>query len=475
MTKPSRRRLLQGLTTGGVTLGAVQWSDRTVRARRQPNTETETETEMDANAETDTDGSLSVSIAETNAPVPAGEYLQVEAELANTGSTDVRAEATLVVGVGETEIARRGMTVGAGETETIRQGFYTYPVPQDDEFPVRVETPHGVAEQTVSVTAAEALPSARPDDELAVQLGTEVLFEAEAVDSDESQTTIWWVDGERVSSGVGGAWEWQYYEEVSADFWWHEFDERGSHEVTAAVILGDGSTGPGETAEETYATRWEIEVTDDGAVSPSAEGVRPTERVVSVSDRETTEFELEAIDPDGGLDRVVWWLTQADRILGVTELEGGADTATVSMDGGCHTCHVVPWVICDDGTATTLSSRWEIDAVGDGGDENDDDGDDTGEFGLSIQGTNSPVDAGDFLEVTASVTNNGDETRAASVELIVGHDATGVDSETVTLEPGESETLTLGYETYETSQDEQFPVRVESDGVTAETSVQVFA
>ncbi|ADD05137.1 uncharacterized protein Nmag_1561 [Natrialba magadii ATCC 43099] len=472
MTRPSRRRLLQGLTAGGITLGAVQWSDQTVQARWQPNTETDTDT-------TETDGSLSISITETNAPVPAGEYLQVEAELTNTGSTDVRTEAALVVGVGETEISRRGMTVGAGETETIRQGFYTYPVPQDDEFPVRIETPHGVAEQTVNVTAAEALPSARPDSELAVQPGTEVLFEAEALDPDESQTTIWWVDGESVTTGVGGAWEWQYYEEIGADFWWHEFEEPGSHEVTAAVIPDDEATGPGETAEETYAARWEIEVTDDGAASPSVEGVRPAENVVPIQEGDQVEFELEATDPDGGLDRVVWWLTQADTILDVTELEGDADTAVISMDGGCHTCHVVPWVICDDGTATALQSRWEIDAVGDGDDEDDeengDDGDDTGQLGLSIQGTNSPVDAGDFLEVTASVTNDGAETRTASVELIVGHDPTGVDSETVTLEPGESETLTLGYETYETSQDEQFPVRVESGDSTAEASVQVFA
>ncbi|ELY92476.1 hypothetical protein C483_07634 [Natrialba hulunbeirensis JCM 10989] len=473
MTKPSRRRLLQGLTAGGITLGAVQWSDRTARARRQT-----TNTNANTDTHTDTEGSLSVSIIETNAPVPAGEYLRVETALTNTGSTDIRTEVTLVVGFGETEVTRRGMTIGAGETETIRQGFYTYPVPQDDEFPVRVETPHGVAEQTVTVTAAEALPSARPDSELAVQPGTEVLFEAEALDPDESQTTIWWVDGESVTSGVGGAWEWQYYEEIGADFWWHEFEDPGSHEVTAAVIPDDGPTGPGETAEETYAARWEVEVTDDGAASPSVEGVRPTERVVSIQEGDQVEFELEATDPDGGLDRVVWWLTQADRILGVTELEGDADTAVLSMDGGCHTCHVVPWVICDDGTATTLSSRWEIDAVGDEDDEDesgDDDGTGTDQLGLSIQGTNSPVDAGEFLEVTATVTNDGTETRTTSVELVVGHDPTGVDSETVTLEPGESETLTLGYETYETSQDEQFPVRVESDGVTAETSVQVFA
>lgn len=62
-----------------------------------------------------------------------------------------------------------------------------------------------------------------------------------------------------------------------------------------------------------------------------------------------------------------------------------------------------------------------------------------GEFAVDVAGTNSPVVQGNPLEVTATVENTGDVTGTQRVELAL--DGQVFDSTTVTLEPGESETV----------------------------------
>ncbi|ELZ11480.1 hypothetical protein [Natrialba aegyptia] len=481
MTGPTRRRLLR--TAPGVVLAptlagtrrgdgagssvSVGTGERGGRGRPQPRPRAREQ------AQAQTQDALRVSITETNAPLPAGEYLRVTTALENTGTDAIRTEASLLVGDDETRVSRRGLTIEAGRTRTIRQGFYTYPVPRNDEFEIQVAAGGQSSARRVGVTAASSVPAARPDSELAVQPGTAVLFEAEAVDPGSAQRTVWWVDGERVGGGVGGPWVSTYYAERGAHYRWHEFESSGTHDVTAAVLPG---TAPiAEPSRETYAARWRVEVTDDGATSPTVEGVRPREQVVSISRTTPTEFELVATDPDGSLDSVVWWLTQSDVILDVTELEGARDTATISLSSGCHTCTVLPWVICTDGTVTALDSRWELDARS-GGNDVDGNGDgENGDIAVSIQETNSPVDAGEFLAVTATVRNGGSETRTTTVELVVGHDPTVVESRSVTLSGGERRQLQLGYETYPTARNEQFPVRVVSDADAVEATVRVLA
>lgn len=110
-------------------------------------------------------------------------------------------------------------------------------------------------------------------------------------------------------------------------------------------------------------------------------GRRPGPSELSYTRGELATFELDVADPDGGLDRDVWWLTQADVIL----------------------------------------------------------------------------------DVIVAVEDRGDEAVSREVALVVGHDPTVVETRTVTVDPGATDRLTLGYETYPTSRDEEFPVRVESE------------
>ncbi|WP_049922040.1 hypothetical protein [Halopiger djelfimassiliensis] len=444
-----RRRVLKRVATGGVALTAGQW---VTTGQDDRSTADALEDPVDAV------DALEVSIVDTDAPVGAGEFLRVTAAIENTGTTAVRAEVALVVGHDPERVGRRRLTIEAGETRTVRQGFFTYPVPRESTFPVRVVADGVSAERTVSVRGASTLPVASPDGELAVQPETRVLFEAGAVEPGESQRTVWWVDGERVGTSIG-PWQSTYYAAFDADYRWQSFETLGTHEVAAAVVPQEGT--------RTYAARWRVEVTGGGHASPSVEAVRPRSSVVSVSRGETVTFELEATDPDGSLDRVVWWLTQSDVILGTSDLEGATDTARLSTDAGCHTCRVLPWVIATDGTATALEDAWQFrrrerepspDAVD-----------------VRIGSTNAPVDAGEFLEVSAVVENASGAGRTAELELVVGHDPTVVDTQTVTLDPGETRTVTLGYETYPTSQDERFPVRVIGGGDDDEVTVLVVA
>jgi len=102
-----------------------------------------------------------------------------------------------------------------------------------------------------------------------------------------------------------------------------------------------------------------------------------------------------------------------------------------------------------------------------------DDPDDT-ELEVAIVDTNTPVYAGEFLEVTADLENTGTTETTAMVEFVVGDDPEIADSEPVSLAADESTTLSLGYETPIVTADQSFPVRVVTDTAEAEQTVTVY-
>ncbi|WP_226479336.1 hypothetical protein [Natrinema amylolyticum] len=111
--------------------------------------------------------------------------------------------------------------------------------------------------------------------------------------------------------------------------------------------------------------------------------------------------------------------------------------------------------------------------------EPDDGGDDTADeasatFEISSLETNTPIDAGEFLEVSATIENTGGADGTQDLVLIVGHSSERVERQAVSLEAGERTTLTTGYETPPVNTDQEFPVRIESDDDAAERSVLVY-
>jgi len=432
-----RRYLAAGGGLAATLTGSVEAIEREVARRRRA---------------VQDDGVTEVRIVETNAPVEGGSLLEVSVAVENTGTTAVRA--TVESFYEDEHRSTVETTVGPGETETIDYFSYrTYPVSQDETVTVRFETDDDTAERTVDVLAVEELDTAQlsPDPELTVQPGTTVLFEVESDALGEyGGRTQWFVDGEYVGWSMG-PWFSTYYGHRGADYWQTTFDSAGTYEVAAAV----GDEGPRRAT-------WTITVAETGTAAPTIEGRRPADESLAVTTDESIELELDVAHPDGALDRVVWWLGHSDVILGETAVSGSEDTATLTLESGCHGCPIIAWVISENGTITS-ERPWVIDDVG----ETDAD------LAVSILETNDPVDAGEVLEVTATVENTTDTEITQDVDLIVGHDPELVDSQSVTVAGGESETIDLEFETAVVRRTQTFPARVETEDSADERTVEV--
>ena len=79
---------------------------------------------------------------------------------------------------------------------------------------------------------------------------------------------------------------------------------------------------------------------------------------------------------------------------------------------------------------------------------------------IRIIGTNEPLRGGQWLSVTARITNHGLMRLRGTARLIVGNDPDQVDSQYVSLASGQSTTITLGYRTYPVKTTDVFPVRI---------------
>ncbi|WP_254763520.1 hypothetical protein [Natrinema marinum] len=446
----NRRTLLRGAVASSIvpaTYGRVRSrGDRTERAPR------------DDASEPISDGSgVLVRIADATDPVAGAGLLEVTAELEN--ATDRTARPTVEYFVDGESVGNVTLTLEPGETRRpFPASHRVEPADEDRDVTVRVEAAGGSAARTVTVRGVDELGDGltRPNAEIAVQPGASVLLEAGAVDPDASQTTAWWVDGESVGESTASPWQSIYYAERNAHYWQYTADAEGDHEVTAGI----------ESEAGNYRADWTVTVTPNGHAPPTIEAARPARGSLPVDHEGTTDLALEVADPDGALDRVVWWVSQVDRLLGVSGVSGATDTASLTIEGGLpQRCPIVAWVIADDGTIAS-ERVWTVGSA-DGGA-----GGDAG-VTVSIAGTNDPVDAGDVLEVTATLENAGDRSVTQAVELLVGHDPTLVDTQHVSIDGGESKTAILEFETAVVANDQSFPVRVETVGSTAEQSETV--
>lgn len=94
---------------------------------------------------------------------------------------------------------------------------------------------------------------------------------------------------------------------------------------------------------------------------------------------------------------------------------------------------------------------------------------------VEIDETNDPVMAGDRFEVIAEVTNTGVEEGTQTIQLLVDEDRDPTASESVTVAPGETVTIIMGYDTDSVNQDREFPIYVASETDEVEQLVEVHA
>ncbi|WP_245726642.1 hypothetical protein [Natronorubrum sediminis] len=298
------------------------------------------------------ESSLAIRIVDIPDALTGGEFLEWTLEVENL--TDESIEPTVDSFVDGESVGSVTLTIGPGETvQPTTPSVPTEPVDTEGSVTPRVSA-NGVSdERTVRLLPAEELDTALqfPDPELTVQPGTTVHFEVGVVDPDATQTTTWFVDGEEVGSTLADPRQSVYFAEQDAHFWQETFDTPGPSEVVAAVDV-DG---------EQFRASWTVTVDPKGLADPSIDAVRPEPGILefdSETDEETT-LEIDVSDPDENLDRVVWWLTQADTILGVSDVSGATDTASLTVGAElCHTCVIIPWVITGDGTFAS-EPLWE--------------------------------------------------------------------------------------------------------------------
>ncbi len=289
----------------------------------------------------------------------------------------------------------------------------------------------------------------RPSTEtLSVTPGTAVLFELEVPDGVDPTAVEWERDTDAGRTVFG------YESETGNAAVEVQFDSSGSDDVRATVP--DGSS-----------VEWTVNVESGQAGSPSVElQKRPgPDAVIGVED--SLEMTATATDPRGALDRFVWIESRNELVFDTSEAGGERDSVTQTFE------EVPYWITHGYSTAVravTEDGRVSDVDVASGPEVRQ-------PIAVDIAEVNDPVEAGGDLEVTVDLENVGDMMMVGperqTIELLVGSDRETVDSETVTVGWEETETITMGYETYPVSEDVEFPIRVEGPDDEVETTVEV--
>ena len=341
----NRRTLLKGVATGST--ASIATAPRVGAARVERN------------------DPIAVRIVEAPDAVTGGAFLDWTVEVENPTAESVRPTLEYVID-GES-LGQVTLTVEPGETrQPTTPSYRTEPVAADDELDLTVRVVGGSdsAARTIDLRAVPALESDLqfPDPDLTVRPGTTVQFEVGTGDPDVRQAISWWIDGERVGDTLADPSQAVYYAAQGRHYLRELFDEEGTYEVVAGV----------ERDGQRYRTSWTVTVAADGLGEPTIEDARPEPGLLETgrdgdggSDDDQTTLAIDVTDPNGSLERVVWWLAPRDELLGVSDVSGSEDTATLTVDDElCHTCQVVPWVLTSAGPVRD-EAVWVVDGPDD--------------------------------------------------------------------------------------------------------------
>ncbi|ELY95243.1 hypothetical protein C482_16398 [Natrialba chahannaoensis JCM 10990] len=360
-------------------------------------------------------------MVDTNDPVEPGETLEVDTTITNTGEEEGTQEIVLELNGDVLDTAE--VTLGPGESETItlsgdteglEPGEYTATVssdndtaevtvtigddePIDDGLQVTIESTNAPVEPG-DVLEVDALIENLSDEELTqdivLELNGEVLDTAEVTLGPGDSDTI------TLSGDTEGLEPGEYTVTISSD------DDSDSVTIT----IDD------EPVEDGF------EVIIEGVTEPIEVGdLLEVEALIENTSTETITQTIEVALNGEVLDSVEVTLEPGDSELvtlsvDTSDLEPGEYTVTVSSE--------------DDSDSVTITIDPETEP---------------GVVSVSITDTNAPVAPGDTLEVVTAVENTGDE--AVTQDLTLTLNGTVLDSVTVELDPGESDTITLSTST----------------------------
>ncbi|WP_226479703.1 hypothetical protein [Natrinema amylolyticum] len=287
----------------------------------------------------------------------------------------------------------------------------------------------------------------------AVRPGDRIGFEVAASPGVDAPAADWRVDGSERGAIAPNAPFWSYTYITGNPVAYGQFDESGTHEVSVTV---DGTT-----------VSWTVEVTQYAPAAPDVDVACDPGPDAAITVRDEVDVTASAADGSGRLRRLFWQEGRNATYVDRTDLSGTTATVTYTTTGGNAIWFIggypmIAWVACRDGRLTAART----------------DGPSVAAFHtVSITGTNAPVRAGEDLAVEAEVGPEGSSTYHAFVDvetdLIVGHDPTHVDSETVEVFTGQTETVRLEFTTATVRNTQTFPVRVETRDDASVTDVTV--
>ncbi|PCR90027.1 COG1361 family protein [Natrinema ejinorense] len=287
----------------------------------------------------------------------------------------------------------------------------------------------------------------------AVRPGDDILFEAAATPPVEPSATDWRVDGADGHDVAPNAPFYSYTDITGHPAAYGRFDEVGTYDVSLVV---DGTT-----------LSWTVEVTENAPAAPSIDVTCDPGPDATVTVHDEIEVTAVAADDGGTLRRLFWQEGRNATYVDRADLSGATATVTYETTGGNAIWFIgeypmMAWVACRDGRLS--AARADGPSV-------------TAFHDVAITDTNAPVRAGDDLVVEAEIEPQGSSTYHAFVDvetdLIVGHDPTHVDSETVDVFTGQRESVRLEFTTATVRNTQTFPVRVETAHATSETDVTV--
>ncbi len=306
----------------------------------------------------------------------------------------------------------------------------------------------------VGTAQTVALERVHPaESETAVRPGDRIGFEVAATPGVDPTATDWEVDGSEGGLIEPNAPFWSYTHITGHPAAYGRFDDLGTHDVSVTV---DGTT-----------VSWTVDVTSRAPAAPTLDVTCDPGPDATITVRDEVDVTASAADDSGRLHRLFWQEGRNATYVDRTDLSGATATTTYATTGGNAIWFIggypmIAWVACRDGRLTAART----------------DGPSVAAFRtVSITGTNAPVRAGEKFVVDADVEPEGNTTYHGfvdvEVDLIVGHDPTHVDSETVAVFTGHAETVSLEFATATVRNTQTFPVRVETRDDTSVTDVTV--
>lgn len=428
---------------------------------------------------------VTVTILGTNDPVTTGSVLEVMAELENDSDSQITRDVALIVGHDPQQVDSASVTIGPNGRETVTLTFETAIVDNDQEFPARVVSGDAADERNVLVTAGGSSVTVdifQSNDPVATGEYLEVTARVE--NTGESTVTEQivlivghnpqQVDSETVTLTPGTSQLVSLGYETAMVANTQEFPVRVESSDDAAertVRVVGTNDDPVETAV-TFPSCTRAEVSgmfSDGDTVAASTGFYDETNGDALYGNTLMEDWIEiGTHVDAPFSGTIVFEIGDERSVSET-----ADGAYVEVPDYGDLGTVLTGITLPQDYTTATISESNPQAESCLNDIEDGAGGDAGALSVSITGTNEPVRAGSFLEVTARLENTGDETASQDVVLIVGHDPQQVDSTAVSLEGGASDTVSLGYETYPAARTTTFPVRIESEDDADERTVEV--